>query len=111
MKLILALLFCIFSLYSQKYEYKEIYVRNELGEFKPINIKGIFEIKSDSINLFNQNLKILTNRIIFDEKQQKSGNLYSCTDGTFIYTLLLTIKLNLYFYDKNNIMYKFLLQK
>lgn len=96
-------------LFSQKYKYNESFIRDDFGKFNKININGNFEIKNDSVYLFNQSLKIKSFRAI--QQNNKIEKLYTCTDNVYIYTFLLTSQLNLYFYDKDKNMYKFILIK
>lgn len=110
MKIVLfILLYSTFS-YSQEYYYNDSFVRDKLGKFKSLNKSGYFEIKNDSIYLFNQSLKIQSFRSIFDKKSINTGKMYTCTDGHYLYTLYLTINNELFFYTKENEMVKFILQ-
>jgi hypothetical protein len=113
MKKSLLIVFLFFSskLMSQEYCYDEIYLRDNLGKFNIINKEGDFIIRNDSIYLFEQGLKIISKRLLFDNKQQATGNLYSCSDDVYSYTMLLTIDDDLYFYTNKKEMLKFKLKK
>lgn len=111
MKYLICFLLLTSLSYAQKFNYSQSYVRDELGRFKALNVSGDFEIKNDSIHLFKQRLKIQSTRLILDEKKDLQGKIYTCTDGSYIYTILLTHDIELYFYDRNGKMYKFVLHK
>jgi hypothetical protein len=108
--LILFLLF-VTKLISQEYYYNEIYLRDNLGKFNIINKNGCFEIRNDSIYLFEQRLKILTKRLSFNEDEKFIGNIYTCSDNVYCYTLFLTTENELYFYTRKEEMLKFKLKK
>ena len=110
-KFLILLLLFVTKLISQEYYYNEIYLRDNLGKFNSIDKNGCFEIKNDSVYLFEQSLRISTKHILFDEKEKFIGNLYSCSDSVYCYTLLLTIKDELYFYTNKKEMIKFKLKK
>jgi len=104
--LITFLLVCSFA-FGQEYEYREIFVRDEVGEFFSISKSGKFKINDSQIELFDQVLSITNKRLLLDEKRNLQGALYSTTDGTYIYSMLLTSENVLYFYTKENKMLKF----
>lgn len=109
MKLIFLLLCSVFC-YSQEYYYDNSFIRDNLGKFKPLNRSGYFEIEKDSVCLFDQRLKIISSRVVFDEQSIHEGKMYTCTDGSYYYTLFLTIKNELFFYTRKNEMIKFILK-
>jgi len=96
--------------YSQEYYYDDCFMRDNLGKFKSLKKNGYFEIENDSICLFNQTLKIHSSRFIFDKKSVCTGKMYTCTDGTYYYTLYLTVNNELFFYTKEEEMVKFILK-
>ena len=108
--LLLFLLFTI-KLFSQEYYYNEIYLRDNLGKFNIINKNGCFEIKNDSVYLFEQGLKVLSKRLLFDKNEKFIGIIYSCSDNVYFYSLYLTINDELYFYTNKKEMIKFKLKK
>jgi hypothetical protein len=110
-KFLIVMLLFTSSLFSQEYYYNEIYLRDNLGKFNIINKDGCFEIKNDSIYLFEQGLEISSKRLLFNEKEQPIGNLYTCSDNVYYYTLFLTLKDELYFYTNKKEMIKFKLKK
>jgi len=103
------LLYSTFS-YSQEYYYDNSFIRDNMGKFKPLNKNGYFEIEKDSICLFNQRLKIISSRTSFDEQSVYDGKIYTCSDGSYFYTLYLTVKNELFFYTKEKEMIKFILK-
>lgn len=109
MKIILMLLFP-FLLYSQEYYYDNSFIRDNLGKFQTLNKDGYFEIEKDSMCLFNQRLKIISSRILFDKKTIYEGKMYTCSDGHYFYTFYLTANNELYFYTKKQEMIKFILK-
>ena len=111
MKFIITLLLVCNLAFCQEFEYDYIEVRDEVGEFISIGKSGKFNINDSEIELFDQVLKITSKRIIFDEKRNLTGNLYGCTDGTYVYAILLTSENILYFYTKEDQMLKFNLVK
>ena len=104
------LLFCNVA-FCQEFEYDNFMVRDSLGAFISIGKSGKFNINASEIELFDQVLKITSKRLLFDEKRNLTGNLYSCTDNTYIYAILLTSDNVLYFYTKEDQMLKFNLKK
>jgi hypothetical protein len=108
MRTVLFLLFPFF-LFSQKYKYENIFLRDDLGKFNSLNKSGYFEIKKDSVSLFDQKLKINSSRLMFDSNSIYSGKMFTCTDGYYFYTFYLTINNELFFYTKTNQMIKFVL--
>lgn len=111
MKFIITFLLVCNLAFCQEFEYDNVMVRDSLGAFISIGKSGKFKINDSEIELFDQVLKITSKRIIFDEKRKLTGNLYGCTDGTFIYAILLTSDNVLYFYTKEDQMLKFNLIK
>jgi len=111
MKLIITLLLFCNLAFCQEFEYDSIEIRDSFGEFVSIGKSGKFKINDSEIELFDQTLKIISKRIIFDEKRNLTGNLYSVTDDTYIYAILLTSDNTLYFYTKEDQMLKFNLKK
>jgi hypothetical protein len=110
-KFLIVMLLLTYSLFSQEYYYNEIYLRDSLGKFNIINKDGCFEIKNDSIYLFEQELGVSSKRLLFNEKEQPIGNLYTCSDNVYYYTLFLTLNDELYFYTNKKEMLKFKLKK
>jgi hypothetical protein len=110
-KLLIIVLLLTSNLFSQEYYYNEIYLRDTLGKFNIVNKDGCFEIKNDSIYLFEQELEISSKRLLFNEKEQPIGNLYTCSDRVYYYTLFLTFNDELYFYTNKKEMLKFKLKK
>lgn len=108
--LILFLLFAT-KLISQEYYYNEIYLRDYLGKFNIVNKDGCFEIKNDSVYLFEQKLKVRAKNMILDKKKILTGHIYTCSDNVNYYTLFLTTEDELYFYTNNKKMIKFKLKK
>jgi len=111
MKFIITLFFVCSVAFGQEFEYDNIMVRDDFGAFISIGKSGIFKINDSQIELFDQELKIITKRLLFDNKRNLTANLYSCTDGSFIYSILLTKDNVLYFYTKEDKMLKFNLKK
>lgn len=109
MRFIFILIFPIF-LYSQEYYYDNSFIRDYLGNFQPLNKNGYFEIEKDSVCLFNQRLKINSWRVALDKKSVYEGKIYTCTDGSYYYTLYLTANNELFFYTKEKEMIKFVLK-
>ncbi len=96
---------------SQEYYYDYCFIRDNLGKFNKLDKKGTFSIKNNTIFLFDQVLEVSSSRVVFGEKQESIGRIYTCTDKTYFYTLFLTTDDELYFYDKNQDMIKFKLKK
>ena len=114
MKKILILNIILFSSFickGQEYYYDNSFIRDNSGKFKSLNKNGYFEIENDSICLFNQKLKINSWRVVFDDKSIYEGKMYTCTDGSYYYTLYLTVNNELFFYTKEKKMIKFILTK
>lgn len=111
MKWLIAFLLVCNLAFCQEFEYDSIEVRDSFGEFISIGKSGKFNINDSEIELFDQTLKITSKRLLFDEKRKLTGNLYGCTDGTYIYAILLTSDNVLYFYTKEDQMLKFNLKK
>jgi hypothetical protein len=109
MKITFLLLCSIFS-YSQEYYYDNSFIRDNLGRFQPLNKNGYFEIGKDSVCLFDQRLKIISSRKLFDKKTIYEGQMYTCSDGHYFYTFYLTTNNELYFYTKKEEMIKFILK-
>ena len=106
MKFIIALLlFCNIS-FTQNYEYNEVFVRDFKGDFNVISKSGKFEISDTKIYLFDQEIDVKSKHIIFDEKGIKMGFMYSCSDGKFWFTLLITNANILYFKDKEKELFR-----
>jgi hypothetical protein len=110
MKSLLFFLLCSTAFYSQEYYYNESFIRDNFGKFQPLNKNGYFKIEKDSVCLFNQKLKILSQRVMFDEQSIYEGKIYTSTDGDYIYTIYLTKKDELFFYTRKNEMIKFVLK-
>ena len=110
MKIIFLLLSCSIFSYSQEYYYDDSFIRDDLGKFQPSNKNGYFEIEKDSVCLFDQRLKILSQRVMFDKQSIHEGKMYTCTDGHYIYTIYLTVKNELFFYSSEKKMIKFILK-
>jgi hypothetical protein len=111
-KLILGalLLLSSFVCIAQEFYYDKSFIRDHLGKFQSLNKSGYFEIEKDSVCLFNQKLKISSWRVSFDEQSVHHGTIYTCTDGSYYYTLYLTVNNELFFYTKEKEMIKFLLK-
>ena len=107
MKYLIAFLLVCSLCFCQEYEYDRVFVRGDLGEFVALGKSGKFKLTDSQIELFDQVLSITNKRLLFDEKRNLQGDLYSVTDGTFFYTMLLTSENVLYFYTKENKMLKF----
>jgi len=94
------------SVFAQKYDYKEISLRDFKGDFITVEKAGEINILADKILLFDQELSIKSKRIIFDEKGAKIGLLYSCSDGLYWYSVLITNDNILYFKNKEIEMFR-----
>jgi len=94
------------SVTAQNYEYSEISLRDFKGDFIKVEKAGEITILSDKILLFDQELAIKSKRIIFDEKGAKVGLLYSCSDGLYWYSVLITNDNILYFKNKEIEMFR-----
>jgi hypothetical protein len=104
------LLLSSFACMSQEFYYEDCLLRDNLGHFKSLNKSGYFEIENDSMCLFDQRLEIISWRVVFDKKSVHTGKMYTCSDGTYYYTLYLTVNNELFFYTKEEEMIKFILK-
>ena len=111
MKTLALLLMLYLNAGAQEYYYDDCSIRDSLGKFKPLDRSGYFEIEGDSICLFDQRLKVQSYRLIFDKRSVNTGRMYTCTDGSHIYTIYLTTTNELYLYTRDGEMIKFLLRK
>lgn len=109
-KLVFLLILFTTLCFGQKYTYDNCFIRDNLGKFIPLNQKGNFEIRDDSIYLFEQRLKIHSSHITFNELGIYSGIMYNGTDEFYFYTLFLTVTNELYLYLPDDKMVKFILQ-
>jgi hypothetical protein len=104
--LLISILFIFNSADAQNYEFKEVYLRNLQGNFDLIEKKGTVIILADKIELFDQVLYMKSRRFLLDEKGIKVGILYSCTDNTNWYSILITTENILYFKNKDFEMFR-----
>jgi hypothetical protein len=109
-RLLFLLFFFNFS-YGQNYEYTEVFLRDFKGDFIEVIKKGIVDVIGDEIRLFEQKLDVVSKRFIFDEKGVSAGIMYSCTDGVFWYTVLITKENTLYFKKNEEEMFRIKLKK
>lgn len=111
MKTLAILLMLCLSAGAQEYYYDDCLVRDSQGKFRSLGKSGYFEIEGDSICLFDQRINIQSSRLIFDRRSVNTGRMYTCTDGSHVYTMFLTTTNELFFYTKEGDMIKFLLRK
>lgn len=110
MKSLILLLFFNYGI-AQKYEFKEIFLRDYLGKFLENKRSGTFEISGTKILLFDQELEVKSKSYCFNEKGVSMGIMYGCSDGVFWYTILVTNGGMLYFNNKSNEMFRIKLIK
>ena len=104
------LLFFSFS-FAQNYEYTEVFLRDFKGDFIEVVKEGTVGIIGDEIHLFEQELFIVSKRLILDEIGTLTGIIYSCTDNVYWYTLLITKEDILYFKKNEEEMFRIKLKK